>query len=129
MIKRSGKTGNKITINQLYGLTDLGNIVKLSVREEVAEEETIKTIEFAVVLNLKTNRFTDQFNKEEYGDIVKQTISANPKDIFDRLSHAKTELEKKELALMKNLFLLGEYPKNIKPRIKKAKKKTENLDE
>lgn len=114
---------------QLYGLTDLGNIVKLSIREEVTQDEVVKVIEFAVVLNLKTNKFTDKYEKENDGDIVKQTISYNPKDIFDRLSHAKQELEKKELALMRNLFLLGEYPKDIKPKLKRTPKKLETRDE
>lgn len=118
---------SKEEISQLYGLTDLGNIVRLSVKERREEDEIIKIIESAVVLNLKTSRFTEKYDKDDCGDIVKQTISANPKDIFDRLSHAKLELEKKELALMKNLFLLGEYPE-IKPKRTRTRKK-ENSNE
>jgi uncharacterized protein with HEPN domain len=41
------------------------------------------------------------------------------------LSHAKQELEKKELALMRNLFIIGEYPEDIKPKIGRSRKKPE----
>jgi hypothetical protein len=113
----------KQLVSQLYGLTDLGNIVKLSVREERDEaDDIIKVIDSIIVLNLKTGKFTDNYIKDDYGDIVEQTISSNPKDIFDRLSHAKQELEKKELALMRNLFILGEYPEDIKPKIGRSRK-------
>jgi hypothetical protein len=116
----------KQLVGQLYGLTELGNIVKLSVREERDEaDDIIKVIDSVIVLNLKTSKFTDNYIKDDYGDIVKQTISSNPKDIFDRLSHAKQELEKKELALMRNLFIIGEYPEDIKPKIGRSRKKPE----
>ena len=123
MVKRTSKS----TVSQLYGLTDLGNIVKLAVREDRDEDnEILKVIDSAVSLNLKTGKFTEKYNKDDHGDIVKQTISSNPKDIFDRLSHAKLELEKKELALMKNSFLLGEYPDTgITPKIRRTRKKPE----
>lgn len=116
---------SKSTPNLLYGLTELGNIVKLSVREETCNREVIKTVEFITVLNTKTDRFTDVFSVEKYGDIVRQTLSSDPKDIFDRLSNAKSALEKKEISLMKNLFLLHEYPKIIKPLKRRINKSEE----
>jgi hypothetical protein len=106
----------------VYGLTDLGYILKLKVKDI----DHLSFIDDAVILDIDKSTFTINYSSK-YGDLVSDTISENPKDVYDRLASARNEIEKREIALMKNLFFIekGNYKepetpvKKRKPRVKK----------
>ena len=116
----------------MWGLTELGFVVKLDVsdKKDTTRQGKVKIIEDAIVLDIENATFSIDYSAK-YGELVKDTITENPKEIYDRLSSARLEIEKRELALMKNLFLIDKskltLTKLIKP--KRKSKKITNLDD
>ena len=107
----------------MFGLTDLGNIVKLEVGEKDSEEERhLKIIEKAVILDTDKSTFSINYSSK-YGDLVSDTITEDPKDIYERLAKAREEIEKRELSLMRNLFIID---KNLYP-VKRVRLKTSKI--
>ena len=98
-----------------FGLTELGNIVKLDVSEEIVSKNKYNIIEDAIVLDIDNSTFTIDYTSK-HGDLVSDTLTENPKDIYDRLTKARVEIEKREVALMRNLFILDKDAYNIKPK-------------
>ena len=89
----------------MYALTELGQIVELQVdHKEEALEKHIKVIKEAMILNTKDATFSIEYN-DSHGDLVTDTITENPREVFDRLAKARDEIEAREIALMRNLFL------------------------
>jgi hypothetical protein len=112
----------------MFGLTDLGHVIKLEVIDSENKETKTKIINDAIVLDTVKSTFTLEYTPAKHGDLVTETITENPKDIYDRVSKARLELEKRELAFMTNLFLLekdsydiADLKKAAKPRQRKTK--------
>ena len=106
-----------------WGLTDLGHIVKLTVKDEDIESDSDKkVIEHAIVLDPDAATFTLDYNSK-FGDLVFETITDSPKDVFDRISKTRVELEKRELAFMRNLFLIDNHSLKTLKKSRKRKKK------
>jgi hypothetical protein len=112
----------------MFGLTDLGHVIKLEVVDGGSETSKTKIINDAIVLDTVKSTFTLEYAPSKHGDLVTETITENPKEIYDRVSKARIELEKRELAFMTNLFLIekdeyniADLKKTVKPRQRKAK--------
>jgi hypothetical protein len=112
----------------MFGLTDLGHVIKLEVIDSENQEPKTKIINAAIVLDTVKSTFTLEYIPAKHGDLVTETITKNPKDIYDRVSKARLELEKREVAFMTNLFLLekdsydvADLKKVAKPRQRKSK--------
>lgn len=87
-------------------LTDLGNILQLEiVKEEHNKKDYIQVIEDALILDTDKSTFSIKYTSK-YGEVIKDTITSNPKNIYDRLDKARSEIEKREIALMRNLFII-----------------------
>lgn len=115
-------------MTRMFGLTDLGHVIKLEVVDGDNELAKTKIINDAIVLDTTKSTFTLEYAPSKHGDLVTETITENPKDIYDRVSKARLELEKRELAFMTNLFLIekdeyspSDFKKSTKPKQKKAK--------
>ena len=105
---------------KLFALTELGFVCCM---ETTGRNQRV--LENVIVLDIDKATFSIEYTSS-YVELVKDTITENPKEIYDRLSSAKQELEKRELALMKNLFIIDKnkysldtLTKKRKPRIKK----------
>ena len=115
-------------MTRMFGLTDLGHVIKLEVVDGDNELAKTKIINDAIVLDTTKSTFTLEYAPAKHGDLVTETITENPKEIYDRVSKARLELEKRELAFMTNLFLIekdkydiADLKKPVKPRQKKVK--------
>lgn len=112
-----------------FSLTELGNILKLDIAEELDDiKNNVKIIEDATILDIDKATFSIKYSIK-YGEIVSDTITADPSIIYDRLAKARNEIERREIAFMKNIFLLdkdsyiasdGTIRHKSKPRIKKS---------
>jgi len=103
-----------------YGLTDLGHILQLDVAEDSDADKRI--IKKAVVLDIDKATFTLDYS-DTFGDLVFETISEHPKDVYDRISKTRLELEKREVAFMRNLFITDADKHSISSLKKSSKKK------
>jgi len=110
----------------MFALSDLGNIIKLEMTEEqVKSKSKLKVIDKAIVLDTDKSTFSLEYTSS-FGEIVTDTITKNPKEIYDKLDKARAEIEKREIAFMKNLFIIDKHKYKIessakrKPRTKKA---------
>ena len=108
-----------------YALTELGMVLKLDILEELEEDSfgrvSSKIIEDAVVLDTDKSTFSIKYSPK-YGEIISDTITENPENVYNRLAKARNEIEKREIAFMTNLFLLDK-------KILYIKNKEENLGE
>ena len=119
---------------RMFGLTDLGHVIKLEVTDSEDETNTkTKVIENAIVLDTLKATFSLEYAPNKHGDLVTETITENPKDIYDRVSRARNELEKREIAFMTHLFLIekDDYTVNeLKKNSKVSKlRKIKNADQ
>ena len=100
-----------------YALTELGIVLKLEVVEESEEDffgrASSKIIENAVVLDTDKSTFSIKYSPK-YGEIISDTITENPENVYNRLAKARNEIEKREIAFMTNLFLLNKNVLHIK---------------
>lgn len=101
-----------------YALTELGMVLKLDIVEDLEEEFfdriSSKIIEGAVILDTEKATFSIKYSPK-YGEIISDTITENPENVYNRLAKARNEIEKREIAFMTNLFLLNKdvlYIKN-----------------
>lgn len=98
----SGKIIRKATMaTTAYALTDYGHIVKI-LFSETGDGKDVKTVK---VLNLENSSFSLDY-KKHHGPIT-AAISEDPKEVFLKLSHAISQIEQRELAFMRNIFLLN----------------------
>ncbi|MHB8132176.1 MAG: hypothetical protein ACYDEX_24735 [Mobilitalea sp.] len=103
-------------------------------------EDAKRIINGATVLDMEKSTFSVEYTSIKHGDLVYETITKHPKEIHDRISKAKMELDKRELAFMKHLFLVSpeEYSateikqteateaSTLKPSKRKSKKEETN---
>jgi hypothetical protein len=92
-----------------FALTDKGSIVKFKFTpaETEVEDGPVNYIENVRVLDLSSSCFSLEYAKK-YGNISINTITEDPKEIFTALNKTKTFFEKRELALMNNLFIVND---------------------
>ena len=107
-----------------YGLTDLGHILKLDISEEGGSDRDKKIIKKAIVLDTEQATFTVEYSSK-FGELVFETISEHPKDVYDRISKTRVELEKRELAFMRNLFIVDAEKHSIES-LKRTRKRRAN---
>lgn len=105
-----------------YGLTDLGHILKLDISEEGGSDDDKKVIKKAIVLDTEQATFTVEYSSK-FGELVFETISEHPKDVYDRISKTRVELEKRELAFMRNLFIVDAEKHSVESLKKTRKRK------
>ncbi len=97
-----------------FGLTELGNIIKLDIEEEDKNSKNyVKVIENAMVLDTEKATFSISYIPR-YGDLISETITQNPQYIHDRLDKARSEIEKREIALLRNLFIIDKEDYSLK---------------
>ena len=114
---------------RMFGLTEHGHVLKLEVTDGDPDKAVkTKIIQDAIVLDTEKSTFCLEYSPNKYGDLVMETITENPKDIYDRISKARVELDKRELAFMAHLFLVekddytvDELSKTTKPRPKRVR--------
>lgn len=92
----------------MYGLTDKGNILKLKVVRRIRDGEPLEVITKAIVLNTENSEFSVTYKPSKNGTLILSTVTPDPKELFDKLSKTRIDLEKKELAFMTNLFMINE---------------------
>ena len=112
----------------MYGLTELGFVCRIEVanKKELIKNKHVRLIENVIILDIDSATFSLEYSSQ-YGELVTDTITENPKEVYDRLASAKEELEKRELALMRNLFIVDKHKHSLEtfskpkrnPRIKK----------
>lgn len=104
---------------KVFGLTELGFIISLEVDDKVIGPK--KLITSASVLDIDKSSFSIEYTADTHGDVVRETITEDPREIHARLARAKAELDKRELAFMRHLFLIDADSYNLAP-IKKIRK-------
>ena len=110
----------------MFGLTELGHIVKLDVEEK--NKTHSKIIENAIVLDTEHSTFTIDYSTN-YGALITDTITDNPKEIYDRLAKARREIENRELSLMKNLFIIDKNSYSVEDLSKQKRKPRKKKEE
>lgn len=91
-----------------WGLTDRGNVIKFKYTPSTDEEDNpINYIENVRVLDLSSSCFSIEYTKQ-YGNISINTITEDPREIFNTLNKTKSFFEKRELAFMNNLFIISD---------------------
>lgn len=109
---------------RMFGLTELGHVLKLEVTDgDPKTKPKTKIINDAIVLDTDNSTFSIEYNPNKYGDLVMETITENPKDIYDRISRARVELDKRELAFMAHLFLVEKDDYTVDELTKTEEKK------
>lgn len=99
-----------------FALTDLGNIIKLDIVEEDRKlKNYVKVIENAMTLDTDKATFSISY-LPKHGELVVDTITDDPQFIHDRLDKARSEIEKREIALLRNLFIIDKEEYSLKSK-------------
>lgn len=113
---------------RMFGLTEHGHVLKLEVTDGDSDKPVkTKIIQDAIVLDTEKSTFCLEYVPNKYGDLVMETITENPKDIYDRISKARVELDKRELAFMAHLFLVEKEEYSVEDLSKTTKPKPKRI--
>lgn len=113
---------------RMFGLTELGHVLKLDVTDTESDTTSkTKLIKTASVLDTENSAFSLEYAPNKHGDLVMETITENPKDIYDRISKARVELDKRELAFMAHLFLTHKEEYSVSDLSKTSQQKVRRL--
>lgn len=91
---------------KMFGLSDLGHILRLEVENDEDSQYSQRIISNVSVLDTDKSTFTVLYDTDRHGDLVYETITEEPSEIYNRISKVRSALERRELSFMRNIFLL-----------------------